>query len=123
MKRELKSAMKKPLVSTKVLKYCLILFKGFLMDANGLASLAPLIILFAIFYFLIIRPQQKQQKAHAAMLTALEKGDKIVTSGGLIVTIVKPEEDFIKIKLNDDTIVKLDRSFVSKKVELGNENA
>jgi len=123
MKRELKSAMKKPLVSTKVLKYCLILFKGFLMDANGLASLAPLIILFAIFYFLIIRPQQKQQKAHAAMLTALEKGDKIVTSGGLIVTIVKPEEDFIKIKLNDDTIVKLDRSFVAKKVELGNENA
>ena len=115
--------MKKPLVSTKVLKYCLILFKGFLMDANGLASLAPLIILFAIFYFLIIRPQQKQQKTHAAMLAGLEKGDKIITSGGLIVTIVKPEEDFIKIKLNDDTIVKLDRSFVAKKVELGNENA
>ncbi len=57
------------------------------------------------------------------MLAGLEKGDKIVTTGGLIVTIVKPEEDFIKIKLNDDTIVKLDRSFVSKKVELGNENA
>ena len=57
------------------------------------------------------------------MLAGLEKGDKIITSGGLIVTIIKPEEDFIKIKLNDDTIVKLDRSFVSKKVELGNENA
>ena len=57
------------------------------------------------------------------MLAGLAKGDKIVTSGGLIVTIVKPEEDFIKIKLNDDTIVKLERSFVSKKVELGNENA
>ena len=93
------------------------------MDSNGLASFLPLIILFAIFYFLIIRPQQKQQKSHAAMLAGLEKGDKIVTSGGLIVTIVKPEEDFIKIKLNDDTIVKLDRSFVAKKVELGNENA
>ena len=123
MKRELKSAMKKPLVSSKVLKYRLILFKGFLMDSNGLASFLPLIILFAIFYFLIIRPQQKQQKTHAAMLEGLEKGDKIVTSGGLIVTIVKPEEDFIKIKLNDDTIVKLDRAFVSKKVEIGNENA
>ena len=123
MKAELKSAMKKPLVSSKVLKYRLILFKGFLMDSNGLASFLPLIILFAIFYFLIIRPQQKQQKAHAAMLAGLEKGDKIVTSGGLIVTIVKPEEDFIKIKLNDDTIVKLDKSFVSKKVEIGNENA
>ena len=121
MKRELKSAMKKPLVSTKVLKYRLILFKGFLMDANGLASLAPLIILFAIFYFLIIRPQQKQQKAHTAMLAALEKGDKIITSGGLIAIIVKPEEDFIKIKLNDDTIVKLDRTYVAKKVELSED--
>ena len=57
------------------------------------------------------------------MLEALEKGDKIITTGGLIAVIVKPEEDFIKIKLNDDTIVKLDRSFVSKKVEIGNENA
>jgi len=56
------------------------------------------------------------------MLEALEKGDKIITTGGLIATIVKPEEDFIKIKLNDDTIVKLDRAYVSKKVEIG-ENA
>jgi len=123
MKRELKSAMKKPLVSSKVLIYRLILFKGFPMESNGLVSFLPLILLFAIFYFLIIRPQQKQQKAHAEMLSSLEKGDKIITSGGLIVTIVKPEEDFIKIKLNDDTIVKLDRSFVAKKVEIGNENA
>jgi preprotein translocase subunit YajC len=93
------------------------------MESNGLASFLPLIILFAIFYFLIIRPQQKQQKEHAAMLESLSKGDKIITNGGLIVTIVKPEEDFIKIKLNDDTIVKLDRAFVEKKVETGNENA
>lgn len=56
------------------------------------------------------------------MLESLVKGDKIVTAGGLIAEIIKPEEDFIKIKLNDDTIVKLDRAFVSKKVELG-ENA
>ena len=82
----------------------------------------PLIILFAIFYFLIIRPQQKAQKAHAQMLESLKKGDKIVTTGGLIAEVVKPEEDFIKIKLNDDTIVKLDRAYVAKKVEPG-ENA
>ncbi len=82
----------------------------------------PLILLFAIFYFLIIRPQQKAQKEHAQMLESLKKGDKIVTTGGLIAEIVKPEEDFIKIKLNDDTVVKLDRAYVSKKVEMG-ENA
>jgi len=93
------------------------------MDSNGIVSLLPLIFLFAIFYFLIIRPQQKQQKTHAAMIAGLEKGDKIITSGGIYAVIVKPEEDFIKIKLNDDTIVKLEKTFVAKKVELGNENA
>ena len=94
------------------------------MEQQGsvIGSFAPLLILFAIFYFLIIRPQQKQQKAHKEMLEGLAKGDKIITSGGIIAVIVKPEEDFIKIKLNDDTIVKLDRAYVAKKVELG-ENA
>ncbi len=92
------------------------------MESNGLASFLPLVILFAIFYFLIIRPQQKAQKEHAAMLEELVKGDKIITTGGLIATIVKAEEEFIKIKLNDEVIVKLDRAYVSKKVELG-ENA
>jgi preprotein translocase subunit YajC len=87
------------------------------------AQFLPLIILFAIFYFLIIRPQQKQQKAHREMLESLTKGDKIVTSGGLIAEIVKTEEDFIKIKLNDSVIVKLDRAYVAKKVETGNEKA
>ena len=82
-----------------------------------LGQFLPLIFLFAIFYFLIIRPQQKQQKEHAAMLEALTKGDNIVTSGGLLAEVVKVEEDFIKIKLNDTSIVKLDKAFVNKKVE------
>ena len=87
-----------------------------------LGSFLPLLILFAIFYFLIIRPQQQHQKAHKTMLDGLTKGDDIITTGGLMASIVKAEEDFIKIKLNDDTIVKLDRAYVAKKVELG-ENA
>jgi len=92
-------------------------------QAGLLGSFVPLLILFAIFYFLIIRPQNKQRKAHEAMLASLQKGDKIVTNGGLIATIVKPEEDFLKIKLNDETVVKLDRAFVARKVETGNESA
>jgi len=75
------------------------------------------VFLFGIFYFLIIRPQQKQQKEHTKMLSELEKGDKIVTTGGLFAEVVKVEEDFIKIKLNDTSIVKLDKAFVNKKVE------
>ena len=79
------------------------------------AQFLPLILLFGIFYFLIIRPQQKQQKEHASMLEALSKGDKILTTGGIFAEIVKVEEDFIKIKLNDTTIVKLDKAFVSER--------
>jgi len=87
------------------------------------AQFLPLILLFAIFYFLIIRPQQQQQKAHAEMISSLKKGDRIVTNGGLMAEVVKPEEDFIKIKLNDDVIVKLEKSFVAKKEELETKNA
>ncbi len=90
-------------------------------QGSAIGSFIPLIILFAIFYFLIIRPQQKHQKAHKAMLDGLDKGDKITTTGGLIAVIVKTEEDFIKIKLNDETIVKLDRAYVAKKEELAED--
>ena len=88
-----------------------------MQEGNFVASLLPLVVLFAIFYFLVIRPQQKQQKAHAAMLAALEKGDKIITSGGLICEVITPEEDFIRVKLNDDVIVRVSREFVARKIE------
>jgi preprotein translocase subunit YajC len=94
--------------------------KGTLMQDNAtniLGSLFPLLIIFAIFYFLIIRPQQQQAKKHKEMVNSLKKGDKIVTNGGLIVEVVKPEEDFIKVKLNDDVIVKVDKEHISKKLE------
>lgn len=84
---------------------------------SSLLSFLPLVALFAIFYFLIIRPQQAQQKKHKEMLDGLTKGDQIITNGGIFAEIVKPEVDFIKIKLNDDTIVKLDRAFVAKKID------
>ena len=51
------------------------------------------------------------------MLAALEKGDKIITSGGLICEVIKPEEDFIRVKLNDDVIVHVSREFVARKIE------
>jgi len=91
--------------------------------AGILGSLLPLIIIFAIFYFLIIRPQQQQAKKHKEMINSLQKGDKVVTNGGLIVEIIKPEEDFIKAKLNDEVIVKIDKNFIAKKVEKADENS
>ncbi|MBM0637163.1 preprotein translocase subunit YajC [Campylobacter sp. VicNov18] len=82
-----------------------------------LTSLLPLVVLFAIFYFLVIRPQQKQAKAHKQMLESLQKGDKIITNGGLICEVIKPEEDFIKVKLNEDNVTaKISRDFIAKKI-------
>ena len=87
------------------------------MQGDFLSSFLPLIVLFAIFWFLVIRPQQVQQKKHKAMVDALEKGDKIITNGGIICEVLKPEEDFIKVKLKDEVVVRLDRAFVAKKYE------
>ncbi len=87
------------------------------MNNDLLSSLMPLVVLFAIFYFLIIRPQQKQQKEHKAMLEALGKGDKIVTSGGLIVEITKVEESFLTVKNTDGTTLRVARTFIASKWE------
>lgn len=87
------------------------------MNNDLLSSLMPLVVLFAIFYFLIIRPQQKQQKEHKAMLEALGKGDKIVTSGGLIVEITKVEETFLTVKNTEGTTLRVARTFIASKWE------
>ncbi len=89
-----------------------------MQDGGSLiASLLPLIVLFAIFYFLIIRPQQKQAAQHKAMIEALQKGDKIVTSGGLIVEIEKVEDEFLTVVNIDGSKMRLAREFISKKLE------
>jgi preprotein translocase subunit YajC len=79
------------------------------MEGQGaglFASLMPLLVLFAIFYFLIIRPQQKQMSEHQTMIDELAKGDKIVTNGGLIVEVLKLEETFFKEKNEDGACMK-----------------
>ena len=85
--------------------------------SNMLTSLLPLIVLFAIFYFLVIRPQQKQAKQHKDMIAGLKKGDKVITNGGLICQVVKPEENFIKVSLNNDVMVKISREYIAKKID------
>ena len=65
------------------------------MDFNDpfLSSLVPLVLLFGIFYFLIIRPQQQRMKAHQAMVAAVKRGDTVVTAGGLIGKVAKVKDD------------------------------
>jgi preprotein translocase subunit YajC len=85
--------------------------------ADIISSLLPLVALFAIFYFLIIRPQQKQAKQHKQMIAELKKGDKIVTNGGLMVEITKVDEDNLVVKNPDNSEMKLVKEFVAKKLD------
>ena len=80
-------------------------------------SMIMMVGLFAIMYFIIIRPQQQEAKKHKEMLAALDKGDKIVTNGGLIVDITKVEDNFYTVKLDKDTQVRLDKNAVARKFE------
>jgi preprotein translocase subunit YajC len=82
-----------------------------------LASFLPLVVLFGIFYFLVIRPEQKRVKKHREMLESLKKGDKIVTNGGLIAEIVRVEKDFFKIKLDDKVEARLDKESIVRKLD------
>lgn len=83
------------------------------MEGNFLASLLPLILIFAIFYFLLIRPQQKRQKQRNAMLQALKKGDKVITIGGIHGTIVDITEERITLKVSDTTKMVFERNAVN----------
>jgi preprotein translocase, YajC subunit len=72
----------------------------------------PLILVFAIFYFLIIRPQQKQAKMRQAMIQAVKKGDQVITNGGIYARVVGVAENILTVEIADNCKVKLDRSAV-----------
>ena len=80
-----------------------------------LTQILPFVFLIAIMYFVIIRPQNQQAKKHKEMVAALSKGDKVVTSGGLIVEIKKVEEQFFAVKFNNDTEGQLVKDAVARK--------
>lgn len=75
--------------------------------------------IFAIFYFLIIRPQRKQQEEHSEMVEGLKAGDDIVTLGGIIGRIVHAEDDRLVVKTADGTRLDVERSKVGRKLEAG----
>ena len=81
--------------------------------ANPLISLLPLLIIFGIFYFLLIRPMQKKQKQHGTFLNDLKKGDKVITNGGLYGSIVALEDDCLILELAANVRVRVARSAIS----------
>jgi preprotein translocase subunit YajC len=82
-------------------------------QSGGLGAFVPLIIIFAIFYFLLIRPQQKKAKQHKEILAALKKGDRVVSSGGLHGVITGLSDDVVTMEISPKVRVKVSRGSIA----------
>jgi len=82
--------------------------------ASAFTSFIPLILIFVVFYFLLIRPQQKKMKEHRAMLEAIRRGDKIVTNGGIIGTVTKVvDERELQLEIAENVRVRIMRDMIA----------
>ncbi len=86
---------------------------------SDLMGMLPLLLIFVLFYFMLIRPQAKRAKEHKNMVEALAKGDEVVTQGGLLGKITEVSEGFIGVKIADEVVVKVQRQSVSTLVPKG----
>jgi len=86
-------------------------------QGNPLGAFVPLILMFAIFYFLLIRPQQKKAKQHKEMIGNLKIGDRIVTNGGLYGTIVRMSDMTVILEIADKVQVEMLRNTIADKAE------
>ncbi len=80
---------------------------------SPLAGLFPIFLIFGIFYFLLIRPQQKQQKKHRELLSQLKKNDEVVTNGGIHGTVVNVDEETVTLRVDDNTRIKFQKNTIS----------
>ena len=84
-------------------------------QTNPILTFLPLIVMFVVFYFLLIRPQQKKQREHREMVKNLKKGDRIVTSGGIIGTVHTLQDDYLFLRVGDqDTKIEVLRSAIQE---------
>ena len=81
------------------------------MEGSGIGQFIPLILIFVIFYFFLIRPQQKKVKEHKAMVESLKRGDKVITSGGITGTVERIiDNDKIEVEIAENVKVEIVRS-------------
>ena len=82
-------------------------------DANPLISFLPLLLIIGIFYFLIIRPQKKREQKRKDMIAAVEKGDKIITSGGVHGTVNRVDEHSVLVQVDSNVKLRIDKNSIA----------
>ena len=81
------------------------------MENSGIGQFIPLILIFVIFYFFLIRPQQKKVKEHKLMVESLKRGDKVITSGGIVATVERIiDNDKVEVQISENVVVEIVRS-------------
>ena len=88
-------------------------------EPSPFGFLLPMIIIFAAFYFLLIRPQQKKQKEHTALVAALQVGDEVLTAGGILGKVTGVSDHYAVVQVSDNTKIKIQKSSVSAVVPKG----
>jgi len=83
-------------------------------------SFLPMIVIFVLFWFLMVRPQQKKMKEHQKMLSEIQKGDEVITQGGVLGRVVKAGEQFLTLEIANGVEINVQRPAVTGKVEKGN---
>ncbi len=87
------------------------------LGGSGFTSFIPLIFMFAIFYLLLIRPQQKKAKEHKALLEALKKGDQIITAGGIHGKITAVDENVVTLEIATGINIKINKGYIANVVK------
>ncbi len=90
-----------------------------LSTTDTLMSFLPLVVIFVLFWFMIIRPQMKRAKDQGKMLEALQKGDEVITSGGQVGRVVKVSEQFVSLEIADNVITNVQKSTVQTMLPKG----
>ena len=85
----------------------------------GWVQFLPMILLFVVFYFLLIRPQQKRTKQHKEMVTELSKGDEVVTNGGVLGKITNVSDNFLSVEIANGVEIKVQRSMIQSMMPKG----
>jgi preprotein translocase subunit YajC len=88
-------------------------------QGDPFSFLLPMIIIFVVFYFLLIRPQQKKQKAHAELVSNLSVGDEVLTAGGILGKVTAVSDHYAVVKISDNTEIKIQKASVSAVVPKG----
>jgi preprotein translocase subunit YajC len=92
-------------------------------QADPFGFLLPMLVIFAAFYFLLIRPQQKRQKAHTQLVAGLAVGDEVLTAGGILGKVTAVSDHYATLQISDNVEIKIQKSTVSAVVPKGTMDA